>query len=216
MKKLFLFIVLSVAFVACNNNQTENQDAVAEEKVMTVDELQANLENLVDSMVVFKGEVDHVCKHGGTKMVVFNPETDNSIHVDAGESGNFRADQVANHNVIVWGKVEEMRVDDAYIEEMQAELDADIAKGGDGEEMAEEMDKAKQPEHRGEGVPENDNKHKQELEQRIEQIKNLRVKLDELKAAGKDHISYYSVRCEKYEVLDEAVAPAEADTTKSE
>ncbi|MBN2746760.1 MAG: hypothetical protein JXR34_08530 [Bacteroidales bacterium] len=202
--KKFLLILSVVAFMVSCNSQKANEETVNEENIMTVDELQANFENLVDSLVVFKGEVDHVCKHGGTRMVVFNPETDNSIHVEAGESGNFRADEVANHEVIVYGKVLEMKVDDLYIENLQAELDEELAKG-DSTLVSEEADKAKDAEHHDEGAaPHNDNKHKEEIEQRVNQIKNLKEKLAELKAQGKNHISYYSVECTKYQVVDDA------------
>ncbi len=204
MKKILLILSV-VAFMISCNSQKANEEAVNAENYMTVDDLKANFENLVDSLVVFKGEVDHVCKHGGTRMVVFNPETDNSIHVEAGESGNFRADEMANREVIVWGKVLEMKVDDLYIENLQAELDEEIAKGGDGADVAQEMDQAKEAEHHdADAAPHNDNKHKEEIEQRVNQIKNLREKLDELKAQGKNHISYYSVECTKYEVVDDA------------
>jgi hypothetical protein len=209
---------MAAFFAACNTGAT-TEPAVEEVKAMTVDELQTNFANLVDSMVIVKGEVDHVCKHGGTKMVIFNPETETSIHIDAGASGNFRADEVANQTVIVWGKVEEMRVDEAYIENLQAELDEIIAKGDVDADAAKEMDKAKEPEHKGEAAPESDNKHKQEIEQRMEQIKSLKEKLATLKAEGKDHISYYSVNCDKYEVVKdaegEAAPEAKADSTES-
>lgn len=200
MRKVFLLFVAVAFFAACNTNPKD--EAVVEEKIMTVDDLFANIENLVDSNVIVQGEVDHVCKHGGTKMVIFNPETDNSIHIDASEkSGNFRADEVANQTVTVWGKVEEFRVDDAYVESLQAELDELITKGGETEELAEKTDETKKAVKHGDGgAPDKDGKHKLEIEQRVNQINNLKTELDSLKAIGKNHISYYSVRCDKYEV----------------
>lgn len=219
MKKFFLFMAMVAFFAACNTPATSDS-ATADENIMTVDELLDNIDNLIDSSVVFTGEVDHVCKHGGTKMVVFNPETDNSIHVDAGASGNFRADEVANQNVIVWGKVVEMRVDEAYIDNLQAELDEFIATGGDEDDMAEKMDEAKDGKKLdADRAPEMDNKHKQEIDQRVEQIKNLRDKLTALQAEGKNHISYFSVDCDKYEVkVDENTSTTEksADKVKCE
>jgi len=206
MKKLIFLFAVAAFMVSCGN-QTQNEavDTADAEQYMSVDQLKESFPNLVDSILVFTGEVDHVCKHGGTRMVVFNPETETSIHVEAGPSGNFRADEVGNRNVVVWGKVDEMRVDDAYIDNPQSELDELIAKGGDAEQVMEEVDKTKEAEHReGDAAPHNDNKHKEDIEQRTKQIENLRTKLAELKAEGKSYISYYSVICEKYQVVDDA------------
>ncbi|OIP02464.1 MAG: hypothetical protein AUJ98_01160 [Bacteroidetes bacterium CG2_30_33_31] len=201
MKKLFVFVLAALSIVACNN-ASKNAE-VTEEKAMTVDELFGKIGELVDSQVVVMGEVDHVCKHGGTKMVIFNPETQNSIHVNAGESGNFRADQVKDQDVKVWGKVEEFKVDDAYIAELEAQLKDDMAKGQVDEATAEKMDKSKKSKKIGEASPEDDLKHKQEFIDRQTQIDDMKKELADLKAKGKDHISYYSVSCKKYEVIEE-------------
>jgi hypothetical protein len=218
MKNLFLFIVLALFAVSCGNQATDSasMDLAEAESYMTVDELKDAFPNMVDSIVVFTGEVDHVCKHGGKRMVVFNPESENSIHVEAGDVGSFAADEVGSRNVVVWGKVEEMRVDDAYIDNLQAELEEVMAKGGDAEQVIEEMDKAKDTEHHGnDAAPHNDQKHKEDIEQRTKQINNLREKLAALKAEGKDYISYYSVICEKYKVVDDAEPAEETDTQEN-
>jgi len=196
-------MVLAAAMVACTNTN-ESADVTAEANIMTVDQLFDNIADLVDSSIVVTGEVDHVCKHGGTKMVIFNPETDKSIHILAGESGNFRADEVKDQNVIVYGHVEEKIVDEAYIDDMQAKLDEEIAKGNVDKDNAEASDEVKDAEHHGEGeaAPEEDQKHKEDLNARQKQIDGLRTKLADLKEEGKDHISYYSVKCDSYKVVE--------------
>ena len=202
-KKFLFLMVLATALVACNNT-TETADATAEENVMTVDQLFNSIADMVDSNIVVTGEVDHVCKHGGTKMVIFNPETEQSIHILAGKSGNFRADEVKDRDVVVYGKVEEKVVDEAYIDEMQAKLDEEIAKGTANKENEEGADEAKDAEHHGEATaaPDDDQKHKENLEARQKQIDSLREKLAKLKEEGKDHISYYSVVCDSYKVIE--------------
>lgn len=196
-------MVLATALVACNST-TDTADKVAEENVMTVDQLYSSIADMVDSTVIVSGEVDHVCKHGGTKMVIFNPETEKSIHINAGASGNFRADEVKDQDVVVYGKVEEEVVDEAYIDEMQAKLDEEIAKGNIDVDNTEEADVAKEAEHKEgeEAAPDNDEKHKQAFAARQKQIDNLRAKLAKLKEEGKDHISYYSVNCDSYKVIE--------------
>lgn len=215
MKKLLFILSIAAFTFSCTNQTTDNAGETTEATIMTVDQLYSSIDTLVDQEVAVKGEVDHVCKHGGTKMVIFNPGSENSIHIDAGKSGNFRADEVMDQDVVVYGKVEEFRVDDAYIAELEGQLKDDMEKGAVDEGTAEEMDKAKDAEHVGEGAPENDQKHNKnkEFEERQAQIDNLKTKLAKLKLEGKDHISYYSVRCEKYDVVE---TPAEEQENATE
>ena len=218
-KKFLFLMVLAAAMVACTNTTDTADNNAAEENVMSVDQLFDNIADLVDSSIVVTGEVDHVCVHGGTKMVIFNPETEKSIHILAGESGNFRADEVKDQDVIVYGKVEEKVVDEAYIDEMQAKLDEEIAKGIVDKDNTEASDKAKDAEHHGEenAAPDNDQKHKENWEARQKQINSLREKLAKLKEEGKDHISYYNVICDSYKVIeseDDDAADVSKDNTE--
>jgi len=203
-KRFLMIAVAAVAMfaVSCNNDQKAGEN-VQDENIMTVDQLKENIANLVDSNIVVTGEVDHVCKHGGTKMVIFNPETDASIHILAGESGNFRADEVKDRDVIVYGIVEETVVDEAKILELEEKLAADTLKGN--MESSEEMDKAKDAEHHGDDdvAPETDQKHKKEIEARIKQINALKDRLAKAKEEGKDHLSFYNVVCTKYTVVED-------------
>jgi len=203
-KKFLLLTVLATALVACNNTTETADNAAAEENVMSVDQLYSSIADMVDSTIAVTGEVDHVCKHGGTKMVIFNPETEKSIHVNAGASGNFRADEVQDQDVIVYGKVEEEVVDEAYIDNLQAKLDEEMAKGVVDSDNAKEADQAKDAKNieSGDAAPKDDQKHKQAFADRQAQIDNLRAKLAKLKEEGKDHISYYSVNCDSYKVVE--------------
>jgi uncharacterized lipoprotein NlpE involved in copper resistance len=211
MKKLIftLFVVLSLA--ACNNSSEQaasNKDAEATEadapKVITVDELEANIADLVGQTVVVAGDVDHVCKHGGTKMVILGDSTD--IHIKAtDESGNFRADEVMHHRVIVTGEVDEFRVDEDYIAQKEAELE-ELKAGG-----AEEETEAEEEEHEERGMfPDNDNKHKKQIAGLERQIESLKKMLEEARAEGKDHVSFYSVKAVTYEIDEDAEVTSEA------
>lgn len=204
-KKLFLFAVVALAFAACNNEAKQDATAVVAEQeeaaveVLSVDQLEGQIANLVGETVTVTGDVDHVCKHGGTKMVILGDSTD--IHIKAtDESGNFRADEVMDHRVIVNGVVDEFIVDESYIMEQEAELEELIANGPEKEEAKEEG--------HGEGekgmFPDNDNKHKKQIKGLENQIANLKKMLEEAKAEGKDHISFYSVKAQDYNV-DESV-----------
>jgi len=208
MKKLLLAIIVAFTFAACNNaaepaaaNAEANQDENT--TVLSVDELEVSIADLVGKTVVVAGDVDHVCKHGGTKMVILGDSTD--IHIKATEeSGNFRADEVMDHRVIVTGIVDEFRVDEDYIAKKEAELEDMIAAGGDEEtEEAEEG-------HEEKGMfPDNDTKHKKQIAGLKKQIEGLQKMLDEAKAEGKDHVSFYSVKADTYEIDPDAEVKSE-------
>jgi hypothetical protein len=212
-KKLFLFAIVALAFTACNNNAAKDSEAVVTEQdeattteVLSVDQLENQIADLVGKAVTVAGDVDHVCKHGGTKMVILGDSTD--IHIKAtDESGNFRADEVMDHRVIVNGIVDEFRVDESYIMEQEAELEELIANGPQKEEATEE-------EEHGEGekgmFPDNDSKHKKQIKGLQNQIANLKKMLEEAKAEGKDHISFYSVKAEDYKIDETVQVKSEA------
>ncbi len=214
-RKLFLLAFVAFAFVACNN-ETAKDKAVATEQeqnqekteVLTVDQLEEQIADLVGKAVTVAGDVDHVCKHGGTKMVILGDSTD--IHIKAtDESGNFRADEVMDHRVIVNGIVDEFKVDEDYIMSKEAELEDLIAAGPQKEEAN------KEEEEHGEGekgmFPDNDNKHKQQIEGLTKQIESLKNMLAKAKAEGKDHVSFYSVKAETYKVDEDATVESKAE-----
>ncbi len=203
-KKLFLFLFVAVAFTACNNAPSTEGDKVSTEvdaEVLTVDNLLLDIDKLVGEKVSVMGTVDHVCKHGGTKVVIYSASPENGIHINASdESGNFRADEVGDEMIRVEGTVEEFKVDESYVLGKEAELADMIARGGEETEAVAEEEAEEH--HAGGDFPDNDNKHKQEIDGLKKQIENLRTQLTELAAEGKDHISYYSVKCDSYKVIE--------------
>ena len=82
-KKLFLAAIVAFTFAACNN--AAEPAAMQEEgsKILTVDELELSIADLVGQDVIVAGDVDHVCKHGGTKMVILGDSTD--IHIKSSQ-----------------------------------------------------------------------------------------------------------------------------------
>ena len=205
-KKLFLLLFVAALFTACNNapsTEGEKVSAEAEVATLTVDNLLTDIDKLVGQEVVIVGTVDHVCKHGGGKLVIYTASPENGLHVMAtDESGKFRADEVGDELIEVKGTVDEFRVDESYIVEKEAKLADMIAENG-GETEAEEATEEEGEHHGGGDFPDTDGKHKQEIEGLQNQIASLKAQLEELKAEGKDHISYYSVKCATYKVLEQ-------------
>ena len=205
MKKLLLGLFVAFAFTACNNGGDQAAAAGEESGALSVDQLTISIADLVGQEIAVEGDVDHVCKHGGTKMVILGDSMD--IHIKAtDESGNFRADEVMDHRVTVFGIVDEFRLDDNYIAEKEAELEEMIATGGeeDGEEHAEGE------EHHEKGMfPDNDNKHKKQVAGLEKQIAGLQAMLDEAKAEGKEYVSFYSVKAQRYEIQEDVEVKSE-------
>ena len=203
MKKLFLYLILAVTFTACNNNAPIEEIVEVNEEIpanaLTVDNLLDNIENIVGESIVVIGHVDHVCKHGGTKMVIYTDNPENGLHINATEeSGNFRADEVMNEMVMVNGIVDEFVVDEGYIVEKEAKLAEMMAEEGESTVATEENAEG---DHKG-NFPDRDEKHKQEISGLQNQISSLREQLDTARANGKDHLSFYSVKCSSYEVIE--------------
>ncbi len=196
---LALFVIILIGLVSCKNN-----DKPVENLGMSVSELNESIDTLVGKEVTVWGMVDHVCKHGGTKMVIFDTITEESIHIVAGESGNFRADEVMGEIVSATGIVEEFVVDDAYILTKEAEL-TEMMATGEGKPVENVEAKKGEGEHHGEGAPDEDGKHKQDIEGLQMQIDELKTELAEAKAAGKAHLSFYSVKCRTYKVVTDNV-----------
>jgi len=205
MKKVFFYLLLVVAFTACNNEtatkETSEENAVEiTQEGISVDNLLDKIETMVGQEVYVFGTVDHVCKHGGGKMVIYTVNPEKGIHIDAtDESGKFRADVLMDELVAVLGTVDEFVVDDGYIAEKEAKLEEMRAEQGDDVEEVED-------EHEGEEIhkgnaPDNDGKHKKQIKGLENQIASLKAELDTAKAQGKDHLSFYSVKCISYKIV---------------
>ena len=218
-KKLFLLAFVTVLFTACNNNATTDVEGTDEgtEKVYSVAELNDQIDSLVGQEVIVEGIVDHVCKHGGGKMVIFSTNPKSKIHILAtDESGDFRGDEVMGELVKVVGIVDEFRIDEGFIIEKEAKLAEMIAANPEGlEEVAEEVAEEATEEHGDDGekgeFPDKDDKHKKEISGLKKQIEKYKESLAKEKENGKDHISFYSVKCSTYEVI-----PTEGENEKLE
>ena len=193
MKKLLavLMIVSTIGLVSCKNDgSADYKDA------MTVEQMQEKFAELVGKEVKVTGSVVHVCKHGGTKMFLMGQDTNISIKIDAGESGNFKADEVEGMDVGVIGTVVEFKVTEDDVQKMEADL-ADMKTKVDTTKTAEiaeheNCDMSKKNEAERAEVTPND-------------IVNLQADIDfyrgKMQESGKNYVSFYSIKCSKYKVF---------------
>ncbi len=195
MKKYFLILIaITFSLISCENSKektvsaTEGNDpAIADEYVVVnLKDFHSKAEDLVGKTIIIEGTVDHVCKHGGQKMVIVSKDTDKRLKIFTGENMAAFNTDIEGENVYVIGVVEEERVDENYLREWEGEVKS-------GGEIKKEEDKL----NTGQGHENKEMENDKSAE--LEQINNLRKKLKE---SGKDHLSFYSLVCQDYRVID--------------
>ena len=147
MKKYLAISLLALAFIGCNNEETnsespsDNQVKNKEIVLLTVDQLLDQKDKLVNQEVILKGTVDHVCKHSGKRAFVFGSTEDLRIKIEAGgEIRGFDADLIGS-DIEVRGILIEQRIDDAYINQMEDSMKENHDGEGDGERHDDEENK---------------------------------------------------------------------------
>jgi hypothetical protein len=160
----FGLIVIS----SCRNSATVKTDS-KEVKQFNVEQLLANTSELVDKEIIVTGTVSHVCKMDGKKMFLFGNNPDSTVKITTGS--NLASFDVAleGSEVIIHGIVKELRIDDAYI----AQMESDLAKGN----------REKEPAGQEKAVGENQN----------EELSNINELKEQIKSSGKGYISEFWV-----------------------
>ncbi len=121
MKKLILILGMSSLLLSCSNKNEqldEANNALEAEKAMTLPDLtiaefNTKAGDFVSAEVRVKGIVDHVCKHGGKKILLVND--DGEIHVTPEERF---PEELVGEEIYINGIVEEFRVDEGYCMQM--------------------------------------------------------------------------------------------------
>ncbi len=169
MIKRFLLIAIVATFLAsCGgetvNTETDNaNDSIAEvnEKeipVLLLSEIQDKAGEYVDQEIQVTGIVDHICKHGGKKILLVSDDAD--VHI----IGEERFDEnLTGSEITVTGIVREFRVDEGYCLQMEEDNIQSHKKGETDEDL---------------------------YKMKMEEIQFYR---DSMKAAGVDHLSFYSL-----------------------
>ena len=149
MKKILFSLLIVSAFYACTNNNSNNEttndsdstkvdttiNAVNEDAdipVVALSDFDKDAGNFVGKKIEVTGLVDHVCKHGGKKILLVNDSSD--VHV---ESETRFEDTLVGNTVSVIGIVKEFKVDEAYCQKMEKEELNEHSEGKDKEEMKE-------------------------------------------------------------------------------
>jgi len=158
------------------------------EKVeLKLSDLLASPAKYLNQTVSTEGTVDHVCKHGGKKMVIFASTPEEGLHVMASDTVPVFSAEINGSNVHVVGVFKENRITKAQVLEMLAEREAAEAKGN-----------AKPSVEKGEGFGhgEGAGEHHEEAAQ-----PGKHPLLVEMEASGKDYVSSYYIDCIEFNVV---------------
>jgi len=143
MNKLFLVLSLAVFFISCGEGGTQKEissnadKAVSEQKEIKNPELaladfDQKAAKWVNKEVKVKGIVDHVCKHGGKKLLLVNDDGD--VHV---ESDSRFDDALVGDEITLTGIVKEFVVDEAYCLQKEEDFIQDHKEGKDNDKVYE-------------------------------------------------------------------------------
>ena len=110
MKKIVLIISMAALFISCDDTSKKKDKEVAKIPTLSLAEFDAKAGEFLDKEIQVKGIVDHVCKHGGKKLLLVDEEGD--VHV---ESESRFDDAMVGDEVTINGIVTEFRVDESYL-----------------------------------------------------------------------------------------------------
>ena len=170
---------------ACNSQERKADNAVAEETIveLNINELLADADSYVGKPVKISGTVDHVCREGGKKMFIFGDSAEDRIKITPGKKMNTFEVEMEGNDVTVEGILQEVRIDEEYI----ANMENDLQKSLTGKNVTDEG------KHMGEKEGEQSGNEMEAQKSQIDQLKG------QLESCGEDHLSFYSVECFKLE-----------------
>jgi hypothetical protein len=139
-KKFLTIVAIAALFASCtgeggkkeNAEASLNETVQAEIPMIALGEFEAKAGDYVNKEVKVEGIVDHVCKHGGKKLLLVSDEGD--VHVESDERFE---DEIVGSDVIITGVVSEFRVDESYCLKMEED---NIKSHKEGETDQEDYD----------------------------------------------------------------------------
>ncbi len=199
-RKLFALALISLIFVACGSNDKKEQQSndeanVTEETtVITVKDFEDQVAELIGKKIKIEGTVNHVCQHGGGRMFLVTEDAEGRVRVNKGEEIPAFNTDMEGKDVVVIGIVDELVIDEKYLSDWEQEL-----------MMHEEEHAEGQGKGLGEGSGHEGTKMGEDADQGthtpgMKQIEKYRQRIKE---SGKDKLSFYSITCKEYEILEE-------------
>lgn len=206
LKKTLFILFITVLIASCTSNGKKTESQELEISKLVIDDFDTQAAKLVGKSVEITAIVNHVCQHGGKRMFLVAEGSEESVKVIPGENMAAFNTDLEGAEVKVNGIIEELRIDEAYLVEWESELIAEVEHEKseaehDGEEHGDGHDGGK-----GEDA---DMGQHQEAEK---SIADFRTQIAE---SGTDHLSFYTIVADKYEVLKQAEKVVEEEISES-
>ncbi len=167
------------------SNAKESVEQQNEKTPIRITKLLNEPGNYLDKPITTIGIVDHVCRHSGKKMVIFEDKPDQSLHVMASNKVKQFKAEVMGNNVVVKGIFKENRIPKSRLLEYKKTF-----QGKDHVDV-----------HGNENV-----KVKKEEEEKKHQRQSREKSIDNMLAAieksGKDYYSTYYIQCSSYSIKE--------------
>ncbi len=116
---LGLSVVLLFTFACKNSSQNtaagQNTDTIP---TLTLENFDSLAPQYVDKLIKITGIVDHVCKHGGKKILLVSPTSQAELHVYSDERFS---DTLTGNKVTLIGKVQDFVIDENYLTQKENE-----------------------------------------------------------------------------------------------
>ena len=142
MKNIIIVLVLSISILSCKTEvkKTEINETTIEQVVETpslaLGEFDSKAGDFINKEVKVTGIVDHVCKHGGKKILLVTDEGD--VHITSDE----RFDEaLMGSELQLTGVVLEERIDEAYLLKMEEDNIKSHSEGASNKEQFENKKK---------------------------------------------------------------------------
>lgn len=178
---LFTLTVTLLLFTHCTGNSNT--------KPVSVDHLLTNAASLIGETVIVDGLCTHVCAKSGMKLFLQGSDAAQTLRAESDATlGKFDPENIGKQ-VRVRGKLVEVRIDEAYLQELEKQIsDSTLIAHGEGGEGCE-------TEQAAEGVASGSSER--------ERIDQFRQQIAQRKAAeGKEYLSQYHVAAESYQLID--------------
>ncbi len=135
MKKIVFLLALTISLISCKTETKKVEEVkVIEIPTLAIGEFDAKAGEYVNKEIQINGIVDHVCKHGGKKILMVTDEGD--VHVTSEE----RFDEaLKGSEIILTGVVVEERIDESTCLQMEEDFIKSHSEGKTSEEQFKEQ-----------------------------------------------------------------------------
>ena len=190
--KVLGILTVATLLVSCGTQQKKDKEGTKKEKTaITVDNLLAEITNYIDKDIVVVGTVNHVCSHGGKRMFIMGENPDEAIKIIPSEEIGVFEKELEGSYVIITGIVKELRIDEAYV----ANLEKELSEGTDNEAIHDHSGGEDEEPAR----PAGEDAEVEVDSSKIKQIEHMKTQIAE---SENDYYSQYWIEASKFEVKE--------------